>query len=285
MSDEMKMIMETFRHFAKENKQREIPEDEMKAMLAQAMKGLKIANMNESDKFFKGMLAGGFMAVAPLIFGAYAQHTQDVERYRAAAAQAAEDLSSTKTKVAELDKQVNNNPSAWQWSDDTVESPATGEKHAHPTSTERFPTADFDKDGEPDAVILSPSWSIAMQVLQDKQAGTINVPGYPEGEVPEVSLIVDVLSHSANKDPGGASFTFAEDFGDYLINTGDMGAGDIQMIGGIHPGNTVAVNPVVFEDQPDYVFPDSGLTAQQTYIKYFFKYLGSEEALKYGGAI
>ena len=283
MSKDMKLIMESFRAFVKE--EQEIPEDEMKAMLTQAMKGLKIANMNESDKFFKGMLAGGFMAVAPLIFAAYAKHTEDAARYRAAAAQAAENLASTQTKIADLDKQVNGNPAAWQWSDDTVENPITGEKTKSPHSTERFPAVDFDKDGEPDAVILSPSWSIAMQVLQDKQAGTINVPGYPEGEVPEVSLIVDVLSHSANKDPGDASFTFVEDFGNYLINTGDMGAGDIQMIGGIHPGNTVAVNPVAFEDHPSYVFPDSGLTAQETYIKYFFYYLGAEESLKYGGGI
>tara|TARA_Y100000593_G_scaffold79438_1_gene147915 strand:+ start:7170 stop:8018 length:849 start_codon:yes stop_codon:yes gene_type:complete len=280
MSKDMKLIMENFRSFVKE--EQEIPEEEMKAMLAQAMKGLGIANINEGDKFFKGMLAGGFMAIAPLLFQAYAEHTEDAARYRAAAAQAAEDLSSTQTKISELDKQVNGNPAAWSWSDDTIENPATGELVKDPHSTERFPTIDLDGDGEMDASVLSPSWSIAMQVLQDKQAGTINVPGYAEGEVPPLSSIIGALS-SVPTGQESSLDNFVTDFAPYIQNTGDMGAGDIQMIGGLHPGNTVAVNPAVFDDNPDFKL-DSGLTAQDTYIKYFFgQYLGAEEALKYGG--
>ncbi len=282
MSDEMKMIMETFRHFAKENKQREIPQEEMEAMLLQAMKGLGITSMNESEGFFKGMLAGGFLAVAPLVYAAYAQHTEDVERYRTAAIQAAEDLASTQTKIAELDKQVNSNPAAWSWSDDTVEHPGTGETAPDPHSTERFPTIDLDQDGKPDASVLSPSWSIAMQVLQDKQAGTINVPGYAEGEVPPLSSITSALSGTPTGQASELS-GFVADFSPYMQNTEDMGAGDIRMIGGLHPGNTVAVNPAVFDDMPDYLL-DSGMSAQETYIKYFFgQYFGSEEALKFGG--
>ena len=282
MSDEMILIMETFRHFVKENKQREIPPEEMEAMLMQAMKGLGIANMNESEGFFKGMLAGGVLAIAPLLYAAYAEHTEDTQRYRTAAIQAAEDLASTKTKIAELDKQVNSNPAAWQWSDDTVEHPGTGEAVANPHSTERLPTIDFDQDGQADASVLSPSWSIAMQVLQDKQAGTINVPGYAEGEVPPLSSITSALSDTPTGQQSELS-GFVADFSPYMQNTGDMGAGDIQMIGGLHPGNTVAVNPAVFDDMPNYKL-DSGLTAQETYIKYFFgQYFGSEEALKYGG--
>ena len=279
MSKDMKIIMENFRTFVRE--EQEIPEDEMKAMLAKAMQGLGIANMNESDKFFKGMVAGGLMAVAPLVYAAYAQHTEDVQRYRAAAAQAAEDLASTQTKIAELDKQINGNPAAWSWSDDTVESP-TGSTHADPHSTERFPTIDLDGDDIPDASVLSPSWSIAMQVLQDKKAGTINVPGYAEGEVPPLSSITSALSSTPTGEQSELS-GFVADFSPYMQNTGDMGAEGIQTIGGIHPGNTVAVNPAAFDDKPDYKL-DSGLTAQETYIKYFFgQYFGSEEALKYGG--
>ncbi len=283
MSEEMKMIMEAFRHFANEAKQNEIPQKEKEAMLVQAMKGLNVSKMNESDNFFKGLVAGGLMAVAPLIYGMYADQAQDAERYRAAAAQAAENLASTKTKIAELDKQVNNNPAAWQWSDDTIQTP-DGSVAKDPHSTERFPTIDIDSDGEADASVLSPSWSIAMQVLEDKKAGTINVPGYAEGEVPAVSIIVDVLSNQPTGKEASLD-NFVTDFAPYMQNTSDMGAGNIQMIGGIHPGNTVAVNPAVFDDNPDYTL-DSGLTAQETYIKYFFgKYFGSEEALKYGGAI
>ena len=280
MSKKMKLIMESFRSFVKE--EQEISQEEMEAMLVQAMKGLGITNMNESDKFFKGMLAGGLMAIAPLLYQAYAEHTEDAARYRAAAAQAAEDLSSTQTKIAELDKQVNDNPAAWSWSDDTIENPATGELDKDPHSTERFPTIDLDGDGEMDASVLSPSWSIAMQVLQDKQAGTINVPGYAEGEVPPLSSITSALSSEPTGVEGDLS-GFVGEFAPYMQNTEDMGAGDIQMIGGIHPGNTVAVNPVVFDDNPDFRL-DSGMTAQETYIKYFFgQYFGSEEALKYGG--
>ena len=280
MSKNMKLIIENFRSFSKEE-ERKIPEQEMKAMLSQAIHGLGMVNINESDKFFKGMLAGGFMAIAPLLYQAYAQHSEDAERYRAAAAQAAENLSSTKTKVAELDKQVNGNPAAWQWSDDAVETPGTGELTPDPHSTERFPTIDIDQDGQPDASVLSPSWSIAMQVLQDKQAGTINVPGYAEGEIPPLSSITSALSGEPTGQQSQLS-GFVADFAPYMQNTGDMGAGDIQMIGGVYPANTVAVNPAVFDDMPNYKL-DSGMTAQETYIKYFFgQYFGSEEALKYG---
>ena len=284
MSKEMRLIIENWRRMQEEDQA--IPDDEMQAMLAKAMQDLGIAGLNESDNFFKGLVAGGLMAVAPLIYGIYAQQGENVERYRIAAAQAAEDLGSTQTKISELDKQLNTNTQAWTWSDDTLENPATGEEYRGPGSTEMFPTINIEGS---DMAVMSPSWSVSMQVLHDKQAGTINVPGFAEGEVPPLGLIIKTLD-SDNFTPTNTdaeTVEFASKFKGYLLNTSDMG-GTIQGVGGVVCNgkigcNTVSVNPAVFDDLPNYQLPDSGMTAQETYIKVFFgQYFGAEEALKYG---
>ena len=190
---DMKLIMETFRVFSEEKK---ISDEEMQQMLQQAAQDLGLVGLNEdqADKLFRGLVLGGLMTIAPMIYGIYSHEAENSARFRAAAEQAAQRLSSTETKIAELNKQVNDNTAPWQWSDDTLEDPATGEKYKSPHSTERFPTVDFDQDGQADAIVLSPSWSIAMQVLQDKQAGTINVPGYAEGEVPSLGVILTAIN-------------------------------------------------------------------------------------------
>ena len=284
MSKEMKLIMENWRRLREDSEN--IPDEEMQAMLAQALQGLGIADLNESDSFFRGLLAGGLMAVAPLIYGIYAQQGEDAERYRMAAAQAAETLDSTETKISELEKQLNSNAQAWSWSDDTLEDPGTGEEYRDPNSTEMFPIVNIEGS---DMAVMSPSWSVSMQVLQDKQAGTINVPGFAEGEVPPLELIIKTLDTDSftptNTD--AETMEFVEKFEGYLLNTTDMG-GTIQGVGGVVCNgeigcNTVAVNPVVFDDMPNYQLPDSGMSAQETYIKIFFgQYFGAEEALKYG---
>ena len=281
----MKLIIENFRNFI--NEDQELPPDEMTALLFQALQGLGISDLNENDKFFKGLLAGGLMAVAPLVYGIYAQDAEDSGRYRRAAAQAAKKLDSTATKIAELDKQLNTNAQAWTWSDDAVENPSTGEKHKDPNSTEMLPTVNIEGS---DMVVMSPSWSVSMQVLKDKQAGTINVPGFAEGQVPPLELIIKTIDNDSftPTDTDTETVEFMSKFKGYLLNTSDVG-GTIQGVGGVVCNgkigcNTVAVNPVAFDELPNYQLPDSGMTAQETYIKVFFgQYFGAEEALKYGG--
>jgi len=282
MSKEMKLIMENWRRLREDGE--DIPDEEMQAMLAQAMQGLGIAGINESDNFFKGLLAGGLMAIAPLIYGIYAQDAEDAQRYRAAAAQAAQQLSSTETKISELDKQLNSNTRAWSWSDDVAVDPSTGDEYKAPHSSEMFPTVVIEGN---EMAVMAPSWSISMQVLQDKQAGTINVPGFSEGEVPPIELIIKILDSHSSTNTDSETASFVEDFKPYLQNTTDMGA-TIHGVGGVLCDGeigcaTVAVNPAVFDDIPNYHLPDSGMTAQETYIKVFFgQYLGAEEALRYG---
>jgi hypothetical protein len=289
MSKDMKIIMESFRVFVEEEKRR-IPDEEMKAMLQQALKDLNLAGLTEdsADKLFKGMVIGGFLAMVPLVLGAYAQNAEDQARAKQAVAQSAEDLASTATHIQELDKQLNTNTQAWTWSDDTLEHPGTGEEYKDPNSFELFPKVDF--DGK-EMVVLAPSWSIAMQVLQDKQAGTINVPGFAEGEVPPLDTIIKAMDKGGEFSPTSTdaeSIAFVKEFKPFLQNSSDMGATDISAVGGVVCNgaigcNTVAVNPAVFSDMPEYIIPTSGQTAQDTYIKIFFEYLGAEEALKYGG--
>jgi hypothetical protein len=280
----MKLIIENFRNFI--NEDQELPADEMTTLLFQALQGLGITDLNENDKFFKGLLAGGLMAVAPLVYGIYAQDAEDSGRYRIAAAQAAKKLGSTATKIAELDKQLNTNAQAWTWSDDTVENPSTGEKHKDPNSTEMLPTVNIEGS---DMVVMSPSWSVSMQVLQDKQAGTINVPGFAEGQVPPLELIIKTIDNDSftPTDTDTETVEFMKKFKGYLLNTSDIG-GTIQGIDGVVCNgkigcNPVAVNPAALYELPNYQLPDSGMTAQETYIKVFFgQYFGAEEALKYG---
>tara|TARA_Y100000034_G_scaffold127508_1_gene180388 strand:+ start:178 stop:1053 length:876 start_codon:yes stop_codon:yes gene_type:complete len=290
MSKDMKTIMESWRRTLEEESER-ISDEEMQAMFQQALKDLNLAGLTEdsADKLFRGMVTGGLLAVMPLIYGAYTEKAEDKVRARQATAQSAERLASTNTKITELSGELNTNTQAWTWSDDTLEDPATGEKYKDPHSTEMFPKVKFSGD---EMVVLAPSWSIAMQVLKDKQAGTINVPGFNEGELPPLDIIIKAMNRSGNFTPVSTdteAIEFVGKFKGYLLNTSDMGASDIQTVGGVVCNgkigcNTVAVNPEVFSDMPEYIIPTSGQTAQGTYIKYFFQYLGTEEALKYGGA-
>ena len=299
----MKLIMENWRSFLVEEGGQEIPDDEMKDLIFQAIEGLGLSKSIEEDlgdKIFRSLVGGGFLAMIPMILGIFSHQAENRDAFRTAMAQSAQTLESNDTKIDELNKQVNDSWAPWQWSNDTVEDVRTGELVKDATSLEMFPTIDFDKDGTADASVLAPSWSIAMDVLQDKQAGTVHVPGYAEGEVPPIDVITNALTNSlADITPEADvnATTFIDDFGHAIMYTGDLGATagkGIQQIDNINltvsdageinvARDTVAVNPAAFDDHPNYKLPDSGQTAQDTYIKYFFgEYLGAEEALKYG---
>ena len=295
----MKLIMEGWRSFLIEEEIPEIPGDEMEALIIQAIEGLGLSKTLEEDiqdKIFRGLVGGGFAAMIPLILFSFAEQAEDSARFRQGAVQAAQDLASTATKIDELEKQLNENPAPWQWSDDMLANPRTGDLYRDPTSLEAFPTIDFDNDKKPDASVLAPSWSIAMEVLKDKQAGTVRVPGYAEGEVPPLKVITNALKN-VPPTSGTNAATFIKDFRHAMMYTGQLGAKSgkgIQQLDNVNIAvsdageinvarDTVSVNPEAFKEMPRYKLPDSGQTAQDTYIKFFFgRYLGAEEALKYG---
>ena len=271
----MKLIMENWRLFS-ENQSSDIisaasKDDEFHQWLeAQNISGL--IEESEDDAVFKGLLAGGLVAIIPLLYSMYTHQQDQSQSARAAMAHNKAEASKSVKKIADLDKQINNNGVAWYWSDD-----------ASPTSREQFPSIDWDNDGVPDASVLPPTWSVANQVLQDKKNGIINVPGYGEGEVPPISVIVGALKNKKDPlDTKEAQLSYVEDYRDYLMNTEEMGEGTLSGISGVYPAYTVAVNPEAFS--PSIPLADTGLTAMETYIKYYFdeRYLGTEDAMRLG---
>ena len=271
----MKLIMENWRIFS-ENQSSDVvataARDEDFHRWLQDQNFSSILNEEDDDVVFRGLVSGGLIAIIPLLYSMYTHQQDQSQAARATIPHNKAEAAKSVKKIADLDKQVNNNGAAWYWSDDT-----------DPNSREQFPSIDWDNDGVPDASVLPPTWSITHQVLQDKKNGIINVPGYGEGEVPPVEVIIDVLKgDSTPVDMKKAQLSYVEDYRGYLMNTEEMGEGTLSGISSIYPSYTVAVNPEVFD--PSAPLADTGLTATETYIKVYFdeRYLGTEDAMRVG---
>jgi hypothetical protein len=269
----MKLIMENWRVFSegKAGVAALAAKDEDFHQWLQNQNLFETLNEDEDEVVFRGLLTGGLLALIPLFYSMYVHQENKAEAAQVMMKAGKAEGAKSAKKIADLDKQVNNNGAAWYWSDDPGE------------SREQFPSIDWDSDKTPDASVLPPTWSITHQVLQDKKNGIINVPGYSEGEVPPAEVIINVLKGDwSPTDMKKAQLSYVEDYRGYLMNTEEMGEGTLSGISGVYPSYTVAVNPQAFK--PGSPLADTGRTATETYIKVYFdeRYLGTEDAMRLG---
>ena len=235
-------------------------------------------NLKESKIFNYILSALGGMALAAG-HQAYELNAAQVDRAEKAVQMQDVDANSLQTKIGELDKLVNDNPRAWGWSPDS-------------NSGESFPTIEIDGS---QYNVMPATWTIANQVLQDKKAGTPNVPGFGQGVIPPSDVIQKALAKAGKGReiaPERAKLSqqnmsnYMKTFKSFMVPTSEEGSSMTGIGGQIYidgdqtfQKGLVSVDSAVFGAQADYVLPDNGLTAQETYIQYYFgKYFSADEA-------
>ena len=231
------------------------------------------------DKFFKGMVGGGLAAMLPLMYMVNSQNAEDRIKYQDAVQAATEKLASKDVKIAELEKMVDQQPGSWRWTDDSDR-----------RSFESFPTLEINKV---QYTMMPPSWTIANQALTDKENGTVNIPGYSPGEIPPLKIIVSALkSESHAVTHGESAQKFIKKFEPYVTLTVDQNSTLDGVTGEVYHDEednrtyrkrTVAVHPEALQQNPDYILPETGYSARDSYIRTFFGgYLSSEEMEQFG---
>ena len=260
----MKLIMENWRGYISE-------QQVWDAMLYETFHRYQKKELEES--LFRNLVAGLGLAVGTMFLALQAEREGNIQQAVAQMQINKEELKSDEEKQVQL-KKLLMNPTAWQWNPD-------------PYAGIGYPKT---KKGEEWFTVMPPDWSIALQVLQDKEKGIVNVPGLPPGELPSPQEIYDVLTddHSGDVDLEN----YIKQLKPYMTYTTTLGS-DLSAVGkqmspptgpemDTYLMSTIAVDPEYFQSHSDFLMVQD-LTARHLYIKYYFgKYLGADEAIKYG---
>ncbi len=186
-------------------------------------------------------------------------------------------MDSNAEKLSEFEQFVNANPGRiFSWTDDTVEN-AYGDMVLNQRSKETLPLMNIGTQDEPNLYyVLPPEWSVAEQVLIDKEQPPLEngmpyiaVPGSNVGEIPSAEEIQAVLSKSAQPNDNTA-IHFIDDYREDFVPVPSA----LAQFGNFH---------LPIEAIPDDMpMVRTGLNKREQYIAYYFTTaLGKEDAQKF----
>ena len=232
--------------------------------------------LKENDKIFKailGMLTGLGLAVGQQVAQLGDQKAQQVQ---AKIEQAEEYMDSNADKEKAFEKFVYANPGRiFSWTDDTLED---NDEVLNVKSKETLPMYNIGTMDEPNYYfVLPPEWSVAEQVLLDKQQPDlsnglpyISVPGSNVGEMPSAEEVESVLSKRSYPSQDQIAITFIDNYKDQFV---PVPSGLRQF------GNFQLPMEAIPDDLPMF---KTSLTKREQYITYYFgQALGKEDAKKF----
>ena len=251
---------------------RNIIKEELNAVLSEQQ--LKV--LQENNKVFKAIL--GLLTGLGLAVGQQATQLdkQKAQQVQAKIEQAEEYMDSNADKEKAFEKFVYANPGRiFSWTDDTLED---NDKVLNPMSKETLPMYNIGTMDEPNYYfVFPPEWSIAEQVLLDKQQPDlanglpyISVPGSNVGEMPSAEEVKAVLSKRSYPAEDAVSITFIDKFKDQFVPI----PSSVPNIGNFY---------LPVESIPDDLpMIRTNLNKREQYITYYFgQALGKEDAKKF----
>lgn len=232
--------------------------------------------LKENDKIFKailGILTGLGLAVGQQVTQL---DNQKVQQAQAKIEQAEQYMDSNADKEKQFNKFVYGNPGRlFSWTDDTVEGNVN---RLNPKSKETLPMMNVGTEKAPEYYfVLPPEWSVAEQVLLDKQQPDlasgmpyILIPGSNVGEMPSAEEVKAALSKTSYPSQDQIAITFIDNYRDQFVPV----PSGLQQF-----GNYQLPIEAIPDDLP---MIKTGLTKREQYITYYFgQALGKEDAEKF----